>query len=756
MRAAENLRENETLLRALIDALPEAIFVVDAEAHVLACNPPALAVLPQLRYGEPLARSLRSPDVLDALGRVLAGGGAEKVLWAERLPVECWFEVQLAPLRVPGFEFAAVVSLRDLTEARRVERMRVDFIANASHELRTPLASLLGFVETLQGPAREDSEARARFLGIMREQAQRMARLVDDLLSLSRIEQHLHLRPDTPVDLSMLVAHICDTLAPMAEETDLALETELEPGVIVPGDRDELARVIENLVENAIKYGRPDAGSPGRIEIYLRNSDGFAVFCVRDHGPGIAPEHIPRLTERFYRVDAGKSRAKGGTGLGLAIVKHIVARHRGKLWIELGARLRIAFQSDAALDTGRDDLIERIESASGHVVTSVKYFCRKSLAEAAYLEFGEPLIATPDQISSRKSLAMIAEFLKRAALAVALGGFAAGAAYAGDVAISGAGATFPYPIYAKWADTYEKDTRVKLNYQSIGSGGGIKQIKARTVTFGASDQPLKPEELEAAGLTQWPQVIGGIVPVINLDGVAAGDLTLDGMTIAKIFMGDIKSWDDAAIKKLNPKAKLTSQPIVVAHRSDGSGTTFNFTNYLSKASPAWHDRVGENTSVEWPTGVGAKGNEGVATTVANTKGAIGYVEYAYATQNKLTYTKMVNKDGKVVAPTSETFQAAAANADWTKFPGFYQILTDEPGAKSWPITAATFILLPKQPQDPAVAAEALKFFAWAFAHGGKAAEELYYIPMPAPVVTLIKKSWAANVKNAEGKPLYSN
>ncbi len=326
--------QNEVLLGAMIDALPEAIFVVDAEAHAVAANPAARAVLPALRLGEPLSRGLRAPDVLDALERVLAGGRDEKVAWVERAPVECWFEAHVAPLRVPGFEPAAVISLRDLTEARRVERMRVDFIANASHELRTPLASLLGFVETLQGPAREDSAARERFLGIMREQAQRMARLVDDLLSLSRIEQHLHLRPDTPVDFTMLVAHICDTLAPMAEENGLAMDVDLSQSVVVPGDRDELARVVENLVENAIKYGRPDGEAPRAVEISLRGFGSAAAFTVRDHGPGIAREHIPRLTERFYRVDAGKSRAKGGTGLGLAIVKHIVLRHRGKLTID--------------------------------------------------------------------------------------------------------------------------------------------------------------------------------------------------------------------------------------------------------------------------------------------------------------------------------------------------------------------------------------------------------------------------------------
>ena len=348
---------------------------------------------------------------------------------------------------------------------------------------------------------------------------------------------------------------------------------------------------------------------------------------------------------------------------------------------------------------------------------------------------------------------MTSQFFKRAALVALSLVASAGAALAID--ISGAGATFPYPIYAKWAEAYKAATGTSLNYQSIGSGGGIKQVKARTVTFGASDQPLKPEELQAAGLVQWPQIIGGIVPVVNLDDVAPGALALNGELIAKIFLGEVTSWDDPAIKKLNPKAKLPKLPIVVAHRSDGSGTTFNFTNYLSKVSPTWKEKIGENSAVEWPVGVGAKGNEGVANTVANTKGAIGYVEYAYAKQNKMTYTKMANKDGKVVAPTSETFQAAASNADWAKAAGYYEILTNEPGAKSWPITASSFILLPKQPQDPAATAEALKFFAWAFANGGKAAEELDYIPLPANVVALIKKTWATEIKNADGKALYN-
>jgi phosphate transport system substrate-binding protein len=348
---------------------------------------------------------------------------------------------------------------------------------------------------------------------------------------------------------------------------------------------------------------------------------------------------------------------------------------------------------------------------------------------------------------------MLSNFLKRAALVASLLVTSASVALAVD--ISGAGATFPYPIYAKWAEAYKAATGMSLNYQSIGSGGGIKQIKARTVTFGASDQPLKAEELAAAGLVQWPQIIGGIVPVVNLEGVAPGELTLNGDVLAKIFLGEITSWDDPVIKKLNPKAKLPKLPIVVAHRSDGSGTTFNFTNYLSKVSPVWKEKVGENSAVEWPVGVGAKGNEGVANAVANTKGSIGYVEFAYGKQNKMTFTKMANKDGKIVAPTMESFQAAAGNADWAKSPGFYEILTNEPGAKSWPITASSFILLPRQPQDPAAAAEALKFFGWAFANGGKAAEELDYIPMPASVVALIKKTWATEIKGADGKPLYN-
>ena len=321
--------------------------------------------------------------------------------------------------------------------------------------------------------------------------------------------------------------------------------------------------------------------------------------------------------------------------------------------------------------------------------------------------------------------------------------------------ISGAGATFPYPVYAKWAEAYKKETGVGLNYQSIGSGGGIKQIQAKTVTFGATDAPLKGDQLDKAGLVQFPMVMGGIVPVVNVEGVGPGDLTLDGPTLAKIFLGQITSWDDPTIKKLNPDAKLPSSAIAIVHRSDGSGTTFNFTNYLSKVSPDWKDKVGSATAVEWPAGLGGKGNEGVANYVAQTKGAIGYVEYAYAKQNKLAHAKMINKDGKAVEPVTKSFQAAAANADWMSQPGFGVILTDEPGADSWPITAATFILIHKQPQDPAAASEALKFFAWAYKSGAPMAEALDYIPMPEKVVADVQSVWAKEIKGADGRALYS-
>jgi phosphate transport system substrate-binding protein len=331
---------------------------------------------------------------------------------------------------------------------------------------------------------------------------------------------------------------------------------------------------------------------------------------------------------------------------------------------------------------------------------------------------------------------------------------AAGLTQAIAADISGAGATFPYPIYAKWADAYKKETGVGLNYQSIGSGGGIKQVQAKTVTFGASDMPLKGAELDKDGLAQFPTVMGGVVPVVNLEGVKGGELSLDGATLAKIFLGQIKTWNDPAIAKLNANVKLPAQAIVVVHRSDGSGTTFLFTDYLSKANPDWKSKVGANTAVEWPVGIGAKGNEGVANNVSQTKGAIGYVEYAYAKQNKLSHSKMANKDGKVVDPNSDAFSAAAANANWEGTPGFGVILTDETGAGSWPIAGATFILIHKKPQKPADAAEALKFFAWAYTKGGKMAEELDYVPMPAKIVTSIQKSWQ-DIKDDKGQPVFT-
>jgi phosphate transport system substrate-binding protein len=321
--------------------------------------------------------------------------------------------------------------------------------------------------------------------------------------------------------------------------------------------------------------------------------------------------------------------------------------------------------------------------------------------------------------------------------------------------ISGAGATFPYPVYAKWADTYKKETNIGLNYQSIGSGGGIKQIIANTVTFGASDKPLSGEDLEKNGLVQFPTVMGGIVPVVNIDGIKPGDIVLDGPTIAKIYLGEITAWDDPAIKKLNPDLKLPSDAIAVVFRSDGSGTTFVWTNYLSKVSPDFKSKIGSNTSVQFPAGIGAKGNEGVANNVMQTKGSIGYVEYAYAKQNKLSYTRLINKDGKTVAPVKEAFQAAAASADWASAPGMGVILTDEPGAESWPITNPTFILIHKKPKDVAAVKDALKFFDWAYTNGSAAAEALDYVPLPAGVIAQIKKTWV-DIVGDDNKPVFAS
>jgi len=341
--------------------------------------------------------------------------------------------------------------------------------------------------------------------------------------------------------------------------------------------------------------------------------------------------------------------------------------------------------------------------------------------------------------------------LRRLSVGVAAA-LAVPAALAAD--ISGAGATFPYPIYSKWAAAYKDKTGVGLNYQSIGSGGGIKQIKAKTVTFGASDKPLEQKELDDAGLTQFPAIVGGVVPVINLKGIAPGELTLDGATLADLFLGKIKAWNDPAIAKLNPKAKLPSTLVAVVHRSDGSGTSFLFTNYLSQNSAEWKEKVGAATAVEWPAGIGAKGNEGVAGIALQTDGAIGYVEYAYAKQNKMTYTKMLNKDGKTVEPNSDTFKAAAANADWATAPAFYLILTNQPGAESWPITGASFIIVYKKPDDAVALGEALKFYDWAFKNGQKAADELDYVPLPTKVVDLVEASWKTGIKDGAGQPLW--
>ncbi|WP_426398278.1 phosphate ABC transporter substrate-binding protein PstS [Ralstonia sp. R-29] len=326
-----------------------------------------------------------------------------------------------------------------------------------------------------------------------------------------------------------------------------------------------------------------------------------------------------------------------------------------------------------------------------------------------------------------------------------------GAAFAAD--ITGAGATFPAPVYSKWADAYQKATGTKVNYQAIGSGGGIKQITAKTVDFGASDMPLKDADLNKDNLVQFPTVIGGVVPVINLPGVKAGELMLNGDVLGKIYLGEIKKWNDPAIAKLNPKAKLPDQDILVVRRADGSGTSFIFTNYLSKVNAEWKSKVGEGTTVNWPIGTGGKGNEGVAAFVQRLKGAIGYVEYAYAKQNKMTHVNLQNKAGNVVQPTADAFKAAAAGADWNK--SFYQILTDEPGKDAWPIAGATFILLHKTQDKPAQGAEVMKFFDWAYKGGDGAAKDLDYVPLPDVVKNQIRATWKSSVKDASGKAIYN-
>ena len=321
------------------------------------------------------------------------------------------------------------------------------------------------------------------------------------------------------------------------------------------------------------------------------------------------------------------------------------------------------------------------------------------------------------------------------------------------VDITGAGATFPYPIYSKWADAYKKTTGAGMNYQSIGSGGGIKQITARTVDFGASDMPMKAEDLQKNGLIQFPAIMGGVVPVLKLEGVKPGDLKFTGPLLADIYMGKVTKWNDPAIAKLNPGAKLPASEITVVHRSDGSGTTFLWTNYLSKVSPEFKSIVGEGTSVKWPAGVGGKGNEGVASYVQKIGGSIGYVEYAYAKQNKLAHGQVQNKSGKFVEPDDGTFKAAAAGADWKSVPGMGVVLTDQPGNESWPITGASFILVHAKQEKPENGREVLKFFDWSFKNGAKMAAELDYVPMPDAVIKEIQTAWKT-VTDASGKAIY--
>ncbi|HEY3950217.1 phosphate ABC transporter substrate-binding protein PstS [Phenylobacterium sp.] len=320
-------------------------------------------------------------------------------------------------------------------------------------------------------------------------------------------------------------------------------------------------------------------------------------------------------------------------------------------------------------------------------------------------------------------------------------------------AMSGAGATFPAPVYAKWAEAYKAQTQTTLNYQPIGSGGGIKQIEANTVDFGASDKPLKPEEQAANGLVMFPTVVGGIVPVMNLPGFKPGQLKLTGAQLADIYRGVIKKWDDPLLARTNPGVKLPNLPITVIHRSDGSGTTFLFTSFLSLQAEHWAKEVGANDSVAWPVGQGGKGNDGVAAFVKQTPGSIGYVEYIYAAQNSMTYALMQDKAGQFIAPTAASFKAAAANAKWTSAPGFYLLLLDQPGANAWPITGATFILMHAKQADAAKAKEVLSFFDWCYKNGDGDADKLFYVPLPANVKALIRKSWS-KVVGPDGKPVY--
>ena len=331
----------------------------------------------------------------------------------------------------------------------------------------------------------------------------------------------------------------------------------------------------------------------------------------------------------------------------------------------------------------------------------------------------------------------------------AVGLLAAASAPAASAAdITGAGSTFVYPVLAKWADAYKKQTGIGLNYQSIGSGGGIQQITKKTVTFGASDMPLMPADVQKNNFVQFPVINGAVVPLLNLPGMKPGDLVFDGPTLAKVFLGQITKWNDPAIAKLNPDVKLPNMAIAIVHRSDGSGTTFIWTDYLSKVSPDWKSKVGENTAVEWPVGIGGKGSEGVSATVAQTVGALGYVEYAYAMQNKLNYAKMINSAGKVVAPAAAAFEAAAGGADWANSKAFRVVITDAPGDTSWPVAGSTFILMQSSPVNPADSNAALKFFDWGYKNGKMMATDLLYVPMPDSVVVLIEKTWKEKIKGA--------
>jgi phosphate transport system substrate-binding protein len=344
--------------------------------------------------------------------------------------------------------------------------------------------------------------------------------------------------------------------------------------------------------------------------------------------------------------------------------------------------------------------------------------------------------------------------MKQMFVSIAVAAATTFAVHAQAADMTGAGATFPYPIYAKWAEMYKKASGNGLNYQSVGSGAGIKQIKAKTVDFGASDMPLPADELNKEGLFQFPAIMGGVVTVVNLDGIAPGQLKLSGAVVGDIYLGKVTKWNAPEIAALNPGVKLPAADITVVHRADGSGTSFLFTDYLSKTNPEFKSKIGAGTAVKWATGVGGKGNEGVAANVQRIKGAIGYVEWAYAKKNKMSHTQLKNHDGAFLQPDDDAFKAAAAGADWAKAPGFAVVLTDQPGKAAWPITGASYIIMHKAQADAAKGKEVLKFFDWAYKNGGPAATELDYVPMPAAVTKLVQDAWKANLKDASGKAIW--